>query len=98
MLTYTRCNKWEIEKQFSLKYTEDIISAETRELPNKLHTGESLSEALILSSDCSEQDKHMFSTCCVHKLLVFVLTFRTIYVGTQHILNLYFSSTELVIQ
>ena len=89
---------------------EDITSAETRELPNKLHTGKSLSEALIFTSPQLTHNMtsdfslyYEFSTRKIHAVyidwfFVFVLTFRATYVYNISILYLYFSSTELEIQ
>ena len=48
-----------------------------------MFTGKSLSEALVLAETNPQYDRRYYKlkTCCVHKLfLVFVLTFRTIYV------------------
>ena len=83
-----------MEKEiFAKKTTEDITSAvhaETRELTNKLYTGKSLSEALILAhsmtKDCSLN--HEFSTRKIHVQYMLCTTYT----------KLVFFSTEFVIQ
>ena len=65
----------------------------------KKGTGKSFSEALILNStnpqydkilliECSVHENSKFRTCCVYNcIFVFVITFKTIYVLTQHVLK-----------
>ena len=69
-----------------------------------IHAGKSFSEALIFALTNPQYDDRLFMglitslahencklrTCCVHKLFFgFFLTFRTIYVGTQHVLSMF---------
>ena len=70
-------------------------------------TGKSFLEALILASVNPQYDNRLFielqvqyekNTCCVQKIVLNVKTRTKNNFCAQHVLNLYFSCTELVIQ